>query len=109
MAAHAKYALRRSCISEVLDLPLAVPAPETCCAEGLVACEDSQILNLVTAGAAAVCTIVADERAIAEEEEVRIGVEEGSAGVTSETVQMPSIASCISVRYLPRNLGGGCS
>ena len=99
MAAHAKDALRRACISEVLDLPLAVPAAETRSAEGLVAGEDSQILNLVAAGAAAVCTVVADERAIAEEEEVRIGVEEGSAGITSETVQMPSIASCSSVSY----------
>lgn len=94
MAAHTKYALRRSCISEVLDLPFAVPASEAGRAEGLVACEDGQILNLVAAGAAAVCAVVADEGAIAEEEEVRIGVEEGPAGVASETVQMPSIASC---------------
>lgn len=99
MAAHAKYALRCPCISEVLDLPLAVPASETRCTEGLIACEDSQILNLVTAGAAAICTVVADERAITEEEEVRIGVEEGSAGITSEAVQVPSIASCRSVSY----------
>lgn len=86
MAAHAKYALRRSCISEVLDLPFAVPASEARRAEGLVPCEDSQILDFISAGTAAVCAIVADEGAIAEEEEVCIGVEEGPAGITSETV-----------------------
>jgi hypothetical protein len=94
VAAHAKDSLRRACISQVLDLPLAVPAAEAGSAERLVTSEDSQILNLVAAGAAAVCTVVADERAIAQEEEVRIGVEEGFAGITSETVQMPSKASC---------------
>jgi hypothetical protein len=41
----------------------------------LVAREDSQVFDLVAAGAAAVCTIVADEGAIAEKEQVRIRVE----------------------------------
>jgi hypothetical protein len=94
VTAHAKYALGRSRISEILNFALAVSTSETRRAERLVSREDGQILNLVAAGAAAVCAIVADEGAIAEEEEVRIGVEEGPAGVASETVQMPSIASC---------------
>ena len=59
----------------------------------MVACEDSQIFNLIAAGTAAVCTIVANQGAIAEEEEVRIRVEERSAGIASKAVQMPPIAS----------------
>jgi hypothetical protein len=86
VAGHAEDSLRRSCVSEILDLAFAVPASEARRAESLVACEDSQILDLIAAGAAAVCTIIADERAITEEEEVRIGVEEGPAGITPETV-----------------------
>jgi hypothetical protein len=38
----------------------------------LITGEDSQIFNLIAAGTAAVCTIVANEGSIAEEEEVRI-------------------------------------
>lgn len=107
MTAHAEDALRGAGISQVLDLPLAVAAAETGGAERLVTSEDSQILDLVAAGAAAVCTVVADERAIAEEKEVRIRVEEGSAGITSETVQMPSIASCRRVLAMPSSSSGG--
>ncbi|CRK44300.1 hypothetical protein BN1723_000986 [Verticillium longisporum] len=33
------------------------------------------------------------EGAIAEEEEVRVGIEQSSAGVTAEAVEMPSVAS----------------
>ena len=75
----------------------------------MVACEDSQIFNFIPAGTAAVCAVVADEGAIAEEEEVRIGVEEGPAGVASETVQMPSIASCRIVRSENLNCSSLCN
>lgn len=91
MAAHAKDALRGPSIAQVFNLSLAIPAPETCSAKGLVPSKDSQILDLVSAGATTVGTIVADEGAITKEEEVRIGVEEGTAGVTSEAIEMPSI------------------
>jgi hypothetical protein len=53
--------------------------------------ENSQILNLVPASTAAVCTIVADQRTVAEQEEVRIGIEEGTASVASEAINVPSI------------------
>jgi hypothetical protein len=41
----------------------------------LVAREDSQIFNFISAGTAAVCAVVADERSVAEKEEIRIRVE----------------------------------
>ena len=64
MAVHAKYPMRSPGIPEILDLSLAVPASEACRAEGLVSGEDSQVLDLVPAGAAAVGAVVADERAV---------------------------------------------
>jgi hypothetical protein len=60
----------------------------------LVAGEDSQILDLVAASAAAVCAIIAYEGAIAKEEEVGVGVEERAARVAAEAVEMPPVASC---------------
>ena len=75
MTAHAKNALGGPRVSEVLDLALAVPTTKACCAERLVAGEDCKILDLVAASTAAICTIITDQRAIAEEEEVRIRVE----------------------------------
>lgn len=93
MTAHAEDALGRSRIAEVLNLPLAVPAAEAGCTEGLLTGEDGQILDLVSAGGTAVCAVVADQGSVAKEEKVRIGVEQGAAGVASETVQVPSIPS----------------
>jgi hypothetical protein len=58
----------------------------------LVASEDSQILNLVSARTTAVCTVIAYEGSIAEQKEVRIGVEQGAAGIASKAIQVPSIA-----------------
>lgn len=43
---------------------------------------------------AAVCAVVADERAVAEQKQVGIGVEQGAAGVAAEAVDVPSITSC---------------
>ena len=68
MAGHAEYALRGSGVAQILDLPLAVPTAKACCAEGLVACQDRQVLDLVATRAATVCAVVADEGAIAEEQ-----------------------------------------
>lgn len=94
MAGHAEDSLRRACIAQVLDLAFAVPTSEAVGAECLVACENSEILDFIATVVAAICTIVANEGAIAEEEEVRIGVEEGTAGVAAEAVYVPSVASC---------------
>lgn len=44
------------------------------------------------AGGTAVCAVVADQGAVAEEEKVCVGVEQGAAGIASEAVQVPSIA-----------------
>jgi hypothetical protein len=74
MTIHAEYPLRRPCISKVLNLLFAVSTSEAASTECLVASEDSQVFDLVPARAAAVCTIVADEGPVAEEEEVCIGV-----------------------------------
>ena len=92
MTIHAEDALTGARIAQVLDLALAVPTSETGGAKGLVAGEDGEVFDLVAAGVAAICTVVADEGAIAEEEQVRIGVKESSACVTPEAVNVPSIA-----------------
>ncbi len=92
MAAHAEDALRCSGISQVLYLPLAVAAAEASRAEGLVPRQDGQIFDLIAASTTAVCAIVADEGAIAKEEEVRVRVEQGVAGIASEAVEMPSVS-----------------
>jgi len=94
MTIHAEDALTGARIAQVLDLALAVPTSETGGAKGLVAGEDGEVFDLVAAGVAAICTVVADEGAVAEEEEVCIGVKEGSACVTSEAVNVPSVAGC---------------
>ena len=92
MTVHAEHALGGACIAQILDLLLAIATSETSGAVCLVASEDGQILDLVAAGAAAVGTVVADERAIAEQEEVGIGVEEGAAGVAAEAVDVPAMS-----------------
>ena len=79
MAGHAEDALRRARIAQVLDLPLAVATFEAVGAEGLVAGEDGQVLDLLPARVARVGAVVADERAIAEQEQIGVGVEEGAA------------------------------
>lgn len=94
MAVHAEYPLRRPRISKIFDLFLAVPTSKAAGTECLVSCQDSEIFDLVPTRAAAVCTIVADEGSVAEEEEVRIGVEQSAAGITSKAVDVPSVTSC---------------
>jgi len=91
---HAEDALRRARITQVFDFTLAIAAFETVCAERLVARENCKVFDFVAAGAAAVCAIVADQRAIAEEKQICVGVEECVACVASEAVNMPSVASC---------------
>lgn len=43
---------------------------------------------------AAICAIIAYERAIAEEEQISVRVEEGTAGVAPEAINVPSVTSC---------------
>ena len=92
MTAHAEDALRCSSITEVLDLPLAIATSKAGGTERLVARQDCQVFNLVAASIAAVRAVVAYERAITEQEEVRIGVEERATSVASEAVDVPSVA-----------------
>jgi hypothetical protein len=70
VAAHAEDALRCPGISQVLDLALAIATAEACSTKGLVAREDGELLDLVPACRAAVGTVVANEGAVAKEEEV---------------------------------------
>lgn len=93
MTIHAKDPLRCTRISEIFNLPLAVPTLKAIGTEGLVACQNGEILYLVAAAVAAICTVVADQRAIAEQEEVRIRVEQGLASITPEAIDVPPIAS----------------
>jgi len=64
---HTKYSLRCPCISEVVDLAFALPTSEATRAKRLVAGEDGKVLNLIIAGATAICAVVTDKGAIAEE------------------------------------------
>ena len=68
MARHAKDTLRSTGISQILNLPLTVPTSKAISTESLVSRQNCQILNLVTAMIAAICTIITDQGAIAEEE-----------------------------------------
>lgn len=72
VAFHAKNPLRRPSIFQIFNLLLAVSAFEAGRTKGLVAGQDGQILNLIVTHTAAVCAIVADERAIAKEEEIGV-------------------------------------
>lgn len=94
VAGHAKDALRRACIAQVLNLSLAVPASETVCTEGLISSEDSKILDLVSAVVAAIRAVVADERSVSEQQQVGVRVQQGAAGVAAEAVDVPSVARC---------------
>ena len=55
-----KYALRTSSVSAVLNLAFTIAAFEAGCTEGLISCDDREILNLVPTGTAVVCAIVTD-------------------------------------------------
>jgi len=46
---------------------------------------------------ARVCAVVADERAIAEKEEVRIRVKEGIASIATEAIDVPPVAGCLNI------------
>jgi hypothetical protein len=110
VARHAKDALRGARIAQVFDLALAVPAAEAVGTEGLVACQNGQILDLVAAVVATVCAVVAYQRAVAEEQEVRVRVEQGAARVAAEAVDVPSVASWggVSRRVQGKCLAGKC-
>ena len=99
MAFHAEYPLRRSRITKVLNLLPAVTAPEAACTEGVVARENGQVLNFVSACAAAVCAVVTNEGAIAEQEEICIGVEQCPARIAAEAVNVPPVSSCVRVSW----------
>jgi hypothetical protein len=72
MTAHAEDPLRRPGISQVLNLPLAVPTPEAGSAERLISGQNRQILNLIATGVAAISAIIAYKGSIAEQEEVGV-------------------------------------
>jgi hypothetical protein len=93
MATHTKYTLRSASIAQVLNLPLTIAAPETAGAKGLVAGQDGEVFDFLIARTAAVGAVITYEAAIAEEEEVRIGVEEGAACVAAKAVDVPAITS----------------
>jgi hypothetical protein len=105
MTVHAKDALRRSRIAKVFDLSLAIAAFEAVCAESLVTSQYSQIFNLVSAAATAVGAVIADQRPVAEEEEVRVGVEQSTAGITAKAINMPPISSCFFYQQIEIQIG----
>lgn len=68
MTLHAEDALACTRVTKVLDFALAVAAFEAVGAKRLVAGEYGQIFDFVSACAAAVGAIIADERAVAKKE-----------------------------------------
>lgn len=94
MTGHAEDSLRSTSIPQVFDFALAVATSEAIRTEGLIASENSKIFNLVAAVVAAICTVITYQRAVAEQQEIRIGVEQGTASVTAEAVNVPSVAGC---------------
>ena len=109
MALHAEDALGCSGVSEIFNFALAVAALEAGSAKGLIAGQNGEVFNLVAAGAAAVGAVVAYERAIAEEQEVGVRVEEGSACVAAKAVYMPAVTSCVAYVSLgPELLESDC-
>jgi hypothetical protein len=94
VARHAEDSLGGAGIAQVLDLSLAVAAAETVGTEGLVAGQDGEVLDLVATVIAAVGAIVANERAIAEQQQVGVRVEQGAARVAAEAVNVPSVPGC---------------
>jgi hypothetical protein len=92
MTGHAEDTLRSAGIAQVLDLALAIPAPEAVGTEGLVAGQDGEILDLVAAVVAAICAVVAYQGAVAEEQQVRVRVEQRAARVAAEAVNVPSVS-----------------
>ena len=65
MALHAKDTLGGSSVAKVLNLSLAISTAKAGGTEGLVPSKNGQIFDLITAGGAAVCAVVADQGAIA--------------------------------------------
>lgn len=106
MTTHAEDSLRSASIPQILDLPLAIATSETAGAEGLVAGQDGEVFDLVIARAATVGTIVAYERAVAKEQQVRIGIEESTASIASEAVDVPAVASYSSVSMYAELMDG---
>lgn len=94
MAFHTKYTLRGPGIFEVFNLLLAISTTETGRTKCLVAGENGKILDFVSTRTATVGTIIANERAVAQEEQVGVRIEQGVTGIAPEAVNMPSIASC---------------
>ena len=74
MAVHAEHALTGSRISQVLNLPLAIPTSKAAGAVCLVAGENGEVLNLISTGAAAIRAVVANEGAIAEQKQIGVRV-----------------------------------
>lgn len=66
MTFHTEYSLGSPGIFEILNFLFAIPAFEAGRAKGLVAGKYGQVLDLVATCTAAIGTIVADERPVAE-------------------------------------------
>lgn len=94
MTGHAEDSLRSASIPQVFNFALAVATSEAICTEGLIPGENREVLDFIAAVVAAICTIVTYQRAVAEQQEIRIGVEEGTASVTAEAINVPSVPGC---------------
>jgi len=67
----------------------------------LLSRENSEVFDLVATGVAAICAVVTDKRAVAQEEEVRVRIEKRAARIASKAFDMPSLPSCEIVSTVP--------
>jgi hypothetical protein len=92
VAFHTEDTLRRSRVAKILNLALAIATFEARSAKRLVTGEDREVFDLVSARAAAIGTIIADQGAISKHQQVGIGIEEGATCMTTKTVNVPSVS-----------------
>ena len=88
---HAKHSLRRPCVFQILDPLLAIATSEAVFAECSIASENSEVFNLVSTHVATVGAVAANDRPIAQKEEVRVRVKYGPTSIAAKAVCMPSI------------------
>jgi hypothetical protein len=94
VAVHTEDTLGSTSIAQVFNPSFAIAAFETVRTEGLIASQNSEVFDFVSAGTAAVGAVIANQGSVPEHEEMCVRVKHGIARVTAKTVNMPSVSRC---------------
>ena len=94
MTVHTEDTLGGASITQVFNPSFAIAAFETVRTESLIAGQNSEVFDFVSAGTAAVGAIIAYQGSVPKHEEVCVRVKHGIARVTAKTVNMPSVSRC---------------